>query len=348
MSTVKATNFQHASATNPAIVLAADGSATANVSSINGGPLAGMRNAIINGNFDHWQRGTSFSNPVSPSYQADRWQTLVDGSGATRTISRQSFTIGQSDVPGEPTYFIKYNQSVAGSGQTIHIFRQPIESVRTFAGQQITVSFYAKAASATTLPSVQIAQFFGTGGSPSATVFTTVASNVSITTSWQRFTYSVTLPSISGKTIGSDGNDWVSLSFNLPLNATFNIDIAQVQVEAGPVATPFERRPIGTELTLCQRYFQQTTAFAGVTSSGNELNVSGSAPFYVPMRANPTVTIPVGCTFHRPGVAFYAVSAVLLVQDASGGSYMTVTIAAGASTNTSGQITKGLLLSAEL
>jgi hypothetical protein len=44
MSTVKATNFQHASATNPAIVLAADGSATANVSSINNGPLAGMRN----------------------------------------------------------------------------------------------------------------------------------------------------------------------------------------------------------------------------------------------------------------------------------------------------------------
>jgi hypothetical protein len=52
MSTVKATNFQHASAANPAIVLAADGSATANVSAINNGPLAGMRNAIINGNFD--------------------------------------------------------------------------------------------------------------------------------------------------------------------------------------------------------------------------------------------------------------------------------------------------------
>jgi hypothetical protein len=264
-----------------------------NITSINNGPLAGMRNAIINGNFDHWQRGTSFSNPVSPSYQADRWQTLVDGSGATRTISRQSFTLGQSDVPGEPTYFIKYNQSVAGSGQTIHIFRQPIESVRTFAGQQITVSFYAKAASATTLPSVQIAQFFGTGGSPSATVFTTVASNVSITTSWQRFTYSVTLPSISGKTIGSDGNDWVSLSFNLPLNATFNIDIAQVQVEPGPVATPFERRPIGTELALCQRYFQ--TGFSYGFGYGNAgLNRVSNCSFVVTMRGIPSIVFTTG------------------------------------------------------
>ena len=93
---------------------------------------------------------------------------------------------------------------------------------------------------------------------------------------------------------------------------------------------------------------KQTTAFAGVTAFANELSVSGSAPFYVPMRANPTATIPFGCVFHRPGVAFYAVSAVVGMQDASGGGYITVTIAAGASTNTSGQITPGFLLSAEL
>jgi hypothetical protein len=261
--------------------------------SINNGPLAGMRNAIINGNFDIWQRGTSFSNPASSTYTADRWQVVWNGSGATRTVSQQAFTLGQTDVAGEPTYFIKYNQSVAGSGGTLNYLRQPLESVRTFAGQQVTVSFYAKAASATTMPVVSLAQFFGSGGSPSGNVFTDAASSVSITTSWQRFTYSVTLPSITGKTLGSDGNDWMGLIFGLPFNAAFNIDIAQVQVEPGPVATPFERRPIGTELALCQRYYE--TGVVGGATNSDATFASGAVAskifaFMTEKRVAPTMT----------------------------------------------------------
>jgi hypothetical protein len=52
------------------------GITTINTTSINGGPLAGMRNAIINGNFDHWQRGTSFINPATGAYTADRWSDI--------------------------------------------------------------------------------------------------------------------------------------------------------------------------------------------------------------------------------------------------------------------------------
>lgn len=272
MSTVKATNFQHASATNPAIVLAADGSATANVSAINGGPLAGMRNAIINGNFDHWQRGTSFASLASGDFLADRWRVLFNG-GGTRTLSRQSFTLGQTDVPSEPTYFLKWDQTVAGSAQTVNDLRQKIEGVRSFAGQQVALSFYAKAASAATLPSVGISQQFGTGGSPSAEVFTQVAASVALTTSWQRFSYTFTLPSITGKTLGSDGNDSLDFLIRTPLNATFNIDIAQVQVEPGPVVTLFERRPIGTELALCQRYYET----ADISNMGAALRLAPPA-----------------------------------------------------------------------
>jgi hypothetical protein len=261
------------------------------VPSLNGGPLAGFRNRIINGNFDFWQRGTSFSVTGTNTYTADRWLVFFDGTGATRTISQQSFTPGQTDVPNEPKYFLRFAQSVAGSGSTLNSLDQRIEDVRIFAGQQVTLSFWAKAAASATMPNVQLIQGFGTGGSPSANTSTTVTSNVAVTTSWQRFSYQVNVPSISGKTLGtSTNNSTIALVLAMPLNATFTLDIAQVPLEPGPVATPFEQRPIGTELALCQRYFQVLTALrlAGNTTIGNEL--AWPIIYNTAMRAYPTGT----------------------------------------------------------
>jgi hypothetical protein len=233
------------------------GITTINTTSINGGPLAGMRNAIINGNFDHWQRGTSFINPATGAYTADRWSDIWNGSGATRTVERVNFTLGQTDVPGEPAYMLRFAQTVGGTGATFNQLVQPIEDVRTFAGQQVTISFYMRSTASITLPTVQFVQNFGTGGSPSDQVFTNLLTSVSITTSWQRIQATVTVPSILGKALGSNGDSNLSLDIGFPLNDTFSVDIAQVQVEPGPVATPFEQRPIGTELALCQRYYYQ-------------------------------------------------------------------------------------------
>jgi hypothetical protein len=267
-------------------------SSTVQVSSINDGPLAGFRNAIINGNFDIWQRGTSFTNPLSGSgFTADRWLPAHNGTGATRVISRQAFALGQTDVPGEPTYHLRWNQSAAGSGGTFNDILQRIEGVRSFAGQTVTLSFYAKAAAATTLTNANYLQNFGTGGSPSATVQNTISTNLALTTVWQKFSYSFSVPSISGKVLGSDGNDSLTIAIRMPLNATFTVDIAQVQVEAGPVATPFERRPIGTELALCQRYFCNTRASHRFWSViGTQV---GEVQAYWPMtmRKDPSVTI---------------------------------------------------------
>jgi len=275
MSTLKAINLQHPSATNPAIVLATDGSAAGNFSSSNGGPLAGFRNRIINGNFDIWQRGTSFT---GNEYGADRW--IHNRDGTTHTATRQPFTLGQTDVPGEPTYFCSTVVSSVAGAANYSALVQFIEDVRTFAGQQVTVSFWAKVDSTKNI-AIELQQSFGTGGSPSAVVTGLGTTKVSIGTSWQKVTVTATLPSISGKTLGTDVNNYLALAIFFDAGSDFNartdslgqqsgtFDIAQVQIEPGPVATPFEQRPIGTELALCKRYAQWVPFSQQFVAAGN-------------------------------------------------------------------------------
>lgn len=297
MSTLKTTNLQNASASSPAFVLAADGTATANLSSVNGGPLSGMRNRIINGNYDVWQRGTSFSLSASTAYTADRWEF-----GGTGTVTRQAFSVGQTDVPGEPTYFAEWN--ITSNSQNYECL-QKIEDVRNFAGGKLTVSFYAKRSSGTTNLAPRVVQHFGTGGSPSGVVATSLGSAPALTTSWQKFVYTIDVPSIAGKTIGTGNNDSIWISLQISNTATGTIQLAQVQAEPGTVATPFERRSYGQELALCQRYYEKNYEINTVPGtifgsdqkswftllSGSSTNrYSSSIPFKVSKRATPNLT----------------------------------------------------------
>lgn len=202
------------------------------------------QNAIINGNFDVWQRGTSFS--TNGAYTADRWRLNL--SGATGSVTRQDFALGQTDVPNEPKHYLRLATTVADDNTQI---TTRIESVRTLAGKDVTLTFYAKAASATTYQ-VVLRQFFGTGGSPSTTVELT--ENISVTTAWQKFTITKTLGSISGKTLGSDGNDYLEISIVQTANTTFTLDLSQFQLNEGTVATSFMPKSYDEELFACQRY----------------------------------------------------------------------------------------------
>jgi hypothetical protein len=226
--------------------------------------FAAGKNKIINGDFGVWQRGTSFSNPASAAFTSDRWSVVWDGSGATRTISRETFTPATAPVAGyEYPYFYRYAQSVAGSGANYNLFQTRLEDVRTFAGQTVTISFWGKAAATTSIVKLNLEQEFGTGGSPSATVSTDIAStDFSLTTSWQRFTVTTTVPSISGKTIGTTTPGFLGLRVWIPVNATFTLDFFGFQIESGSVATAFQTAT-GTlqgELAACQRYYQRLVA----------------------------------------------------------------------------------------
>lgn len=251
-----------------------------------GAQFVAGKNKIINGDFGVWQRGTSFTTGNGAYvYTSDRWVTYFYGNNTT-SVTRQSFTAGSAPVAGyEGQFFTRVN-----STNTQVYFAQFIEDVRTFAGQTVTVSFWAKAASAATL-TLNLVQQFGSGGS--TLVSTSV--NRSITTSWDRYTWTLNVPSISGKTIGT--NSHLDLEFVFGTNN--NLDLWGVQVEAGSVATPFTTATgtIQGELAACQRYYWQTdmsNALMGSAYSTSALMFN--VVFPVTMRTTPTFTAPTSLT----------------------------------------------------
>jgi len=230
---------------------------------------AAGKNKIINGAFDIWQRGTSFAlSDGAVTYTTDRFYSFLSGTFSA-TVSRQAFTAGTAPAaPYEGQYFWRNTISSITGTLGFNRFGQRIEDVRTLANQAVTISFWAKAgANASWTP--QLVQDFGSGGS--SAVFTS-GSAVSVTTSWQRFTQTITLPSISGKTIGTGSN--LTFIIDMPTTGAQTNDVWGVQVEAGSVATAFQTATgtIQGELAACQRYYISANGrvgFSGNVTSGS-------------------------------------------------------------------------------
>jgi hypothetical protein len=254
------------------------------------GNYAAGKNAIINGAFDVWQRGTSISlTNNTTAYTCDRFYIYTSFSAGTSSVSRQTFTPGTAPVAGyEGQYFARYT---AGSTVTYFEFGQRIENVQTFAGQTATVSFWAKASANTTV-SGTLVQNFGSGGSSAVS---TGAGSYSVTTSWTRFTATVSVPSISGKTIGA-GNYLNFVFASSSLTGSQTIDFWGVQVEAGSVATAFQTATgtIQGELAACQRYYEAITILAqrNVMAAQSTSSAFGALYYKVTKRGTPTVTLP--------------------------------------------------------
>ena len=269
------------------------------------------KNLIINGEPNVWQRGVSQS---AAGYGSDdRW--LNDNVGSTKVNSRQTFTLGQTDVAGNPKYYNRTIVTSVAGASNYALKAQRIENVLLLAGKTVTLSFDAKADAAKNI-AISFDQNFGSGGSPSAEVLGAGVTH-SLTDSWQRLSQTITLPSISGKTLGSAGGDYTQVIFWLDAGSTWDartnslgqqsgtFDIANVQVEFGNTATDFEQRPIGYERALCQRYYASTYAdgiYAGDSNAWDgrlESRTSGTAngaysavwQFPVQMRATPAIAL---------------------------------------------------------
>jgi hypothetical protein len=221
-------------------------------------PYQGFRNKIINGDFSIWQRNTITSFSSTPFIgAADRWYSASNVPFGNAYVSRE--TLAPGTIPGyEAQYFLGsinyYNQS--------NVFSQRIEDVRTLAGRTVTLSFWVNNFGyGNTFITSSLTQNFGTGGS---TAVQTNFSNVTTTSGWSRVSRTLTLPSISGKTVGA--NSYLQLALNT--NGHYFVGIAGVQLEQGSVATPFEQRSLGVEQFLCDRYYQ---AYKGDATNVNQI-----------------------------------------------------------------------------
>ena len=278
------------------------------------------RNLIINGGFDLWQRGISFSSTTGIRYTADRMQAR--STGTTHSVDRGTFTPGQTSVPGEPQYNFQFNTTTSAGASNNGFIRTHIEDVRNCAGQTCTLSFWAVSPGGNKNIATEFFQNFGSGGSPSAEVTAIGVTTHAVTTSWQKFTVTVSFPSISGKTIGTNANTnflglniWVDCgsSFSARCNSigqqSAGLQFASMSLVYGSNSPDVFQRAggsIGGELALAQRYYEKSYATetdpATSTTSGLEYSACRYAspttidhcnriPFKVTKRDNPSCSL---------------------------------------------------------
>jgi hypothetical protein len=276
-------------------------SATADLSSyanLNTTPISGFRNLIINGGMDVWQRGTSNlpigNASVASSTTVDRWASFRPANPTAITVSRISGT----GVPG--AFYGARIQRTSGNTTVDKVtFGQTLEiaDASSFTGRTITLSFYARAGTNFSPTGSVITNILKTGTGTtdlngiynSYTGESVTSGNNTLTTSFQRFTRTVSLASNVTQ---------IAIIFDFTPTGTAGtndfVDITGVQLEIGNIATPFEHRAIGTELALCQRYYYRmvqggtATRFAfGSNISAVEWNSHSITP-PVTMRETPT------------------------------------------------------------
>jgi hypothetical protein len=274
----------------------------------NSGLELGMRNAFINGNFDVWQRSTSASHTgIWSVVSADRWGGHFDG-GTAGTYARST------NVPNTNSV---YSMRVQGaSGGTSAYLDQRIEAVNgramINAGSATVSGWVRRSGTATAAISLNLitptaldnfASYNTIGACFSAN--NTISGNGTVSSSTMTLTtadtwYYFTMTDTSWATRTGIANG-AQIYFALGgLSSTSNYyEFSQLQIEAGPTATPFEFRQFGTEVALCQRYYWNPNLLSdGTYWWANPIELTTNyrrftARFPVIMRIPPTVTISV-------------------------------------------------------
>ena len=218
------------------------------------------RQALINGNFDIWQRGTSIV-PTTTAYGADRWQNYRNTTGST--VSRQDGT----GVAGS-TYCARAQRDNSNSATNLIYIGQSLETgdVIKFRGKKVTMSFYARKGANFSASSDKLFLYIKSGTGTDENIFTGYTNSVTdlggsepagdsyatLTTSWQKFTF--TTAAVLAATTNELGFylDYVPVG---TAGAADYFEITQVQLCAGDVALPFMPKSYDEEYRACLRYY---------------------------------------------------------------------------------------------
>jgi hypothetical protein len=310
-TTLQATNLDNA-------VIGATTPAAASVTSLNGGQLAGLRNLLINGDarIDQRTNHAAVGSPANLNWLADRWSLQCS---VVNKLNSNAAALGGSAAPGFPYGFVVSTNTPytpAAGDYFILVYRTEGQDTwqlqwGTAAARPATLSFWAQATLAGTYSGAIVN---GAGNRSLAFTYTISTANV--------WTY-CTVP-IVGDVAGTwalDNSMGPQVVFNYGSGATYStatsgswlatqvfgvtgtvqlvtrpantqLIITGVQLELGTVATPYERRPIGTELALCQRYYQRYTSPTAAALAVYGYSIASGIVLtlltFSPMRASPT------------------------------------------------------------
>ncbi len=279
------------------------------------------RNLIHNSMFNVAQRGGGpFT--ANGAYTFDRWQLNL--SAGTASVTPFGLLDADRTAIGDEQASTALRNVFTGNASGDCYMIQKAENVYRLSGKTVILSLWARSGAALKL-GLNLAQVFGTGGSPSTPVWATAAA-VNVTPTWTRYSATITLPSAAGKTFGANGDSstWVTLWYsagttNNALSGNIGvqsgtIDIWGVQLEIGSVATPLEKPDPQVDLANCQRYYQRGTVqvYGYGTVAGGPVSAMLGLP--VEMRASPSIGIPTWPTYVNIGTAGITVLSFTALQ----------------------------------
>lgn len=295
------------------------------------GILSGLRNKLLNGSGSLIQRGSATIAAGASAYVFDRW-LVTNNTDRSVVVSQNQLSLGSGFGPGGERFTMRFAFSTAPTTGNLRI-EQRIEAVGSIKAGNWTLTSWMSGPSGTEALAAEIVQNFGTGGSPSSPVSTgmTFAGSSPTTiynasTNWR--CWGVTVPSLSGKLLGTAGNDYLAVAMQLFPRQAGNYDVTWSSFVEGNASSETDpQSPIGPALTLalCQRYYEKsydvgvtpgTATYAGSDAAiGVASSIYIQCRFKVSKRATPT------CTVYSPynGVSGNIIDGTLVNRAAAAG-----------------------------